>query len=76
FIGETGKEISAENMTHFIRSLAVSGMMTVHVDVLKGENDHHKAEAAFKALALALRKAVRLLPGAARSRTPSTKGVL
>lgn len=76
FIGETGKEISAENMTHFIRSLAVCGMMTVHVDVLKGENDHHKAEAAFKALALAFRKAVRLLPGAARSRTPSTKGVL
>ena len=76
FIGETGKEISAENITHFIRSLAMSGMMTVHVDVLKGDNDHHKAEAAFKALALALNKAVCLMGGAARSKTPSTKGVL
>ena len=76
FIGETGKEISAENITHFIRSLAVAGMMTVHVDVLKGDNDHHKAEAAFKALALALRSASGLAHGSARSRTPSTKGTL
>ncbi len=76
FVGETGKEINSENLTHFIRSLAMSGMMTVHVDVLKGDNDHHKAEAAFKALALALNKAVRLMDGAARLKTPSTKGVL
>ena len=34
--------------------------MTLHVDVLKGSNDHHRAEAAFKALALALRQAVAL----------------
>jgi imidazoleglycerol phosphate dehydratase HisB len=76
FVGETGKEINSENLTHFIRSLAMSGMMTVHVDVLKGDNDHHKAEAAFKALALALNKAVRIMDGAARLKTPSTKGVL
>jgi imidazoleglycerol-phosphate dehydratase len=47
--------------------------MTLHVDVLKGENDHHRAEAAFKATALALRQAV------ARSGfddVPSTKGTL
>jgi imidazoleglycerol-phosphate dehydratase len=31
---------------------------TIHVDVIKGENDHHRAEAAFKALALALRHAL------------------
>ena len=33
---------------------------TLHVDVLRGENDHHRAEAAFKATALALRQAVAL----------------
>ena len=35
------------------RSLAIAGRFTLHVDVLRGENDHHRAEAAMKALALA-----------------------
>jgi imidazoleglycerol-phosphate dehydratase len=47
--------------------------MALHVDVLEGENDHHRAEAAFKALALALRNAV-ALDGSGD--VPSTKGVL
>ena len=47
--------------------------MTLHVDVLKGANDHHRAEAAFKALALALREAV--APDGS-GEVPSTKGVL
>lgn len=76
YTGRTGAEISSENLSHFISSLASSGLMTLHVDVLKGENDHHKAEAAFKALALALNKAVSMLPGALRSSQRSTKGVL
>jgi imidazoleglycerol-phosphate dehydratase len=41
--------------------------------VLRGANDHHRAEAAFKALALALRQAVRL---DGPDQVPSTKGVL
>jgi imidazoleglycerol phosphate dehydratase HisB len=66
-------EVATENITHFFRSLAISGRMALHVDVIRGDNDHHKAEAAFKATALALRSAI--------SRTgsdgvPSTKGVL
>lgn len=63
--------LSTENLPHFIESLARTAGITIHVDVLKGENDHHRAEAAFKALALALRQAV------ARSGErgiPSTKG--
>jgi imidazoleglycerol phosphate dehydratase HisB len=65
--------LAAENVTHVLRSLAMAGRFTLHVDVLKGENDHHRAESAFKATAIALRQAV--------SRTgfddvPSTKGVL
>lgn len=65
--------VAAENLGHFIESMAVAARATVHVDVLKGVNDHHRAEAAFKSLALALRIAV------ARDdipRMPSTKGVL
>jgi len=43
------------------------------VTTLAGENDHHKAEAAFKALALALRQACAVDGSGA---VPSTKGVL
>jgi len=64
--------VATENLTHFFRSLAVGMRATLHVDVLRGENDHHKAEAAFKALALALRDAVRMVSGS----IPSTKGSL
>jgi imidazoleglycerol phosphate dehydratase HisB len=64
--------VATENLTHFFRSLAVSMRAAIHADVLRGENDHHKAEAAFKALALALRRAVAPDTGG----VPSTKGVL
>lgn len=66
-------DLACENLAHFFHSLAVAGRMALHLDVLKGANDHHRAESAFKALALALREAV------ARDRgddIPSTKGVL
>jgi imidazoleglycerol-phosphate dehydratase len=66
-------DIATENLTHFFVSLATTARLTLHVDVLKGENDHHRAEAAFKALALALREAVALDGTGA---VPSTKGVL
>lgn len=50
-------ELSAEMVGHFLWSFAQAARMTLHVDVLAGENAHHKAEAAFKALALALKAA-------------------
>ena len=65
--------LACENVPHLLRSLANGARLTLHVEVLKGENDHHKAEAAMKAVALALRQAV------ARSGfedVPSTKGTL
>lgn len=65
-------DLACENISHWISSFAVAARATLHVDVLRGENDHHKAEAAFKALALALRAAVRL----ETSTVASTKGVL
>jgi imidazoleglycerol-phosphate dehydratase len=64
--------LACENVGHVIHSLAIASRSCVHVDVLRGENDHHKAEAAFKALAVALRAAVRIDGGD----IPSTKGVL
>jgi imidazoleglycerol-phosphate dehydratase len=46
--------------------------MALHVDLIRGDNDHHKAEAAFKAVALALRAAVSVTG----SGIQSTKGTL
>jgi imidazoleglycerol-phosphate dehydratase len=66
-------QISTEMLTHFFHSFASAAQLTLHVDVLRGENDHHKAESAFKALAVALRHAVQRN---GRSDVPSTKGVL
>lgn len=65
--------LACENVGHVLRSLATAARATLHVDVLRGENDHHRAEAAFKAVALALRQAV-AHDGA--DAVPSTKGVL
>jgi imidazoleglycerol phosphate dehydratase HisB len=65
--------LSCENVPHFFASLATTGRMALHVDVLRGVNDHHRVEAAFKALALALCQAVRIEGPDA---VPSTKGVL
>lgn len=66
-------QLACENIGHFISSLASAMRGAIHLDVLRGENDHHKAEAAFKALALALRSAVSRV---ADENIPSTKGVL
>lgn len=66
--------LATENVAHVLRSLAITLRAAVHVDVLRGENDHHRAEAAFKALALALRQACARATGA--DPVPSTKGVL
>ena len=65
--------LACENVTHFFVSLATTLRAAIHVDVLRGGNDHHRAEAAFKALALALRDA---LARAENTTVPSTKGVL
>jgi imidazoleglycerol phosphate dehydratase HisB len=66
-------DLASENVDHVIASFAEASRSAIHVDVLRGMNDHHRAEAAFKALALALRQAV-AMDGWAE--VPSTKGVL
>ena len=66
-------ELSCENIPHFFESFAVTGRIALHVDVLKGRNDHHRSEASFKAVAVALRQAVAF---DGTSDMPSTKGML
>ena len=73
FVRETLGDIATENITHFFQSFATAARLTLHVDLIRGDNDHHKAEACFKALALALRQAVAIDPTAG---VPSTKGTL
>ena len=65
--------LACENIPHVLNSFAIAARTTLHVDVLRGENDHHKAEAAFKAVAIALRQAV-ATDGS--ERVASTKEVL
>ncbi len=57
-IYERVDDISIQELKHFLRSLAYSANITLHVNVLYGEDDHHKIEAVFKALGLAFRNAV------------------
>jgi imidazoleglycerol-phosphate dehydratase len=55
---ETLGALATENIAHALRTFATAARLTLHVDVLKGENDHHRAESAFKGLAVALRQAI------------------
>ncbi|KAJ3726362.1 IGPD-domain-containing protein [Lentinula guzmanii] len=66
-------DLSTEMIPHIFYSFAIASGCTLHVDVLRGENDHHRSESAFKALALAIRQAIERTGG---NDVPSTKGVL
>lgn len=59
---------------HTLESIAFHGKMNLHAEVLYGRNDHHKAEALFKALGRSLSTAVSM--DERRSGVPSTKGTL
>ncbi len=64
-----------ELVREFFQALATHGGITLHVDLIHGINSHHIAEAAFKAVARALREAVEPDPRMAGI-LPSTKGAL
>ena len=70
-----GGEFSSDEVRHFLEALAVEARMALHATVLAGKNDHHRSEAAFKALARALRAAVARDERSAGA-IPSTKGVI
>ena len=68
-------DLSCEMIPHCLQSFAQASGTTLHVDCIRGDNDHHRAESAFKALAVAIRHAttvVKQWEGEVRS----TKGVL
>ncbi|MGY5853061.1 MAG: imidazoleglycerol-phosphate dehydratase [Candidatus Thorarchaeota archaeon] len=68
------EDTQTEDIEHFLHSLATSLSAAVHLKVLYGDNEHHKIEAAFKALGMALRSATRMRGN--YSPPASSKGVL
>ncbi|MDP2727480.1 MAG: imidazoleglycerol-phosphate dehydratase HisB [Dehalococcoidia bacterium] len=68
-------ELPTDLVPHFLHSLAIEGRMNLHVRLLAGTNDHHRAEVIIKALARALGQATRLDPRL-EGRIPSTKETL
>jgi len=75
FRAERVGDLPTEMVGHFLQSLAFEARISMHVRSLAGENDHHRAESAFKALARALAAATRLDPRLGEA-IPSTKGLL
>ncbi len=65
--------MESEVLEEFWRALSIHLGATIHVDVIRGRNRHHVAEATFKALGLALRQA--MAPGGGAG-VPSSKGLL
>src|SRR5258708_9528204 len=65
--------LESEVIEEFWRALSLHLGATIHVDVIRGRNRHHIAEATFKALGLALREA--MSPGG-KAGVPSSKGLL
>src|SRR5688572_20292931 len=73
--GTTIGNFPVEPVEEFLKALAASARMNLHVNVAYGSNNHHIAEAVFKALARALRQAVEIDPRRGDG-VPSTKGSL
>ena len=66
-------DLESDLVLHFLKTLAIEAKVNLHAEVLSGDNDHHRAEAIFKALGRALDSATRIdirISG----RVPSTKG--
>ena len=66
------EDVAVEDIFHFFNSFAESAQMNLHLHILYGSNDHHKVEAAFKALARSIKQAKAIVS----DEIPSTKGVL
>ncbi len=66
------EDVAVEDIRHFFNSFAENAKVNLHLLVLYGEDLHHKVEAAFKALARAIKEAKRIVS----DEIPSTKGTL
>ena len=72
FSREKVGDFPSEMVIEFMRAFAFNAGITLHLEILHGENCHHQIEAVFKALARALKDAVEI----ESDKIPSTKGVL
>ena len=72
FKGEKLGSMSTQSLKEFFRAFAFNAGITLHINLLYGENDHHKIEAAFKAFARAMKEASQVVS----DDIPSSKGVL
>lgn len=72
FEGEKLGNMSTQCFKEFFRAFAFNAGITLHINLLYGENDHHKIEAVFKAFARAMREASQVVS----DNIPSSKGVL
>lgn len=72
--GKKIEDMPTEDINHFFETFASSLNANVHIFIQYGSNDHHKAEAAIKALALSLRQAI--IIDSRRTGVPSSKGVI
>ena len=68
-------DLPSDLVRHFLEVFALEGRLNLHAEILYGANEHHKAEALFKALARAIRQAVAIDPRIAGD-VPSTKGTI
>ena len=68
-------DLESDMMRHFLESFAIEAKISLHAGIITGVNDHHKAEALFKALGRALDDATRIDKRRATI-VPSTKGVV
>jgi imidazoleglycerol-phosphate dehydratase len=67
--------MESQLLAHFVESLARHGGININAKILQGDNDHHRAEALFKALGRALDQATAVDPRLGDT-IPSTKGAL
>ena len=67
-------DLDTEMIGEFFRAFAVNAGCTLHLKIISGENNHHMAEAAFKAFGQAIDQAVKIDPRVNGLRT--TKGIL
>lgn len=68
-------DLPSDLIRHFLEVFAIEGRLNLHAQILSGINDHHKAEALFKALARSLRQAV-AIDSRSKGEIPSTKGTI
>jgi len=68
-------ELPSDLVHHFFESFASEARINLHTKLIRGSNDHHKAEAIFKALARALDSATRI-DERIKNGVPSTKGII